>query len=255
MEAIQVVGMRPAWGLPSPSPFCLKLETWLRMEQIPYVPRMLTRPPQSKTGKMPYLLFADSSTLADSNIIIETLANERGIDLSYGASAEEQARAHVILRTIEESLYFSAAWERWFHPEFWPITRDSYFEPLPKGLRLLVAGLIRRSMRTALHGQGTSRHEPERIAAMAASDMQALSDMLGQRPYFLGERPGVVDASAYGLLANVLAYPARTPLKLAMERHRNLIDFCQRIKNLYWRENSAAENPVSFNIESSRMIA
>lgn len=255
MEAIQVVGMWPAWGLPSPSPFCLKLETWLRMEKISYTSLSLSKPPQSKTGKVPYLLFADGSTLADSNMIIETLAQERGIDLNYGASPEEQARAHVILRTLEENLYFAAVWERWLHPEFWPITRQGYFERIPGGLRPLIAGLIRRKVRASLHGQGVSRHEPARIAAMVAGDLQALSTLLGQRPFFLGERPGVVDAAAYGMLANVLAFPARTPLKLALERHRNLIDFCQRIKNLYWRGAHSTGDAASSGLECERKIA
>lgn len=255
MDAIQIMGMRPAWGLPSPSPFCLKLETWLRMEKIPYTSLSLNKPPQSRTGKVPYLLLADGSTRADSNVIIETLAKERGIDLGYGVSPEEQARAHVILRTIEECLYFAGVRERWLHPEFWSITRQGYFEHLPAGMRPLIAGLIRRKVGAALNGQGVSRHEPARIAAMAAGDLQALSTLLGREFFFLGEQPGVVDASAYGMLANVLAFPARTPLKLALERQRNLIDFCQRIKNLYWREGHSSGAAASSGLVSERKIA
>ncbi|MCP4807595.1 MAG: hypothetical protein GY913_10285 [Proteobacteria bacterium] len=45
----------PLWGLPSPSPFVVKLETWLRMAEIPYHSRHLSRPPQSRSGKIPYI--------------------------------------------------------------------------------------------------------------------------------------------------------------------------------------------------------
>ena len=241
MDPIQVAGMTPVWGLPSPSPFCLKLETWLRMEGIPYTPIALTKPPQSRTGKVPYILHGNGSTLADSNRIIETVAAERGIDLAYGATPEQQSRAHVILRTIEESLYFIAVCERWLQPECWPVTREGYFGQLPAGLRPLIAGLVRRKIRGALHGQGISRHESSAIAAVAAADVQALSVLLGEQPFFMGERPGVVDASAYGSLANVLAFPVRTPLKLAVESHPNLVQFCRRIESAYWREGHPAE--------------
>lgn len=240
MEPIQVAGMGPAWGLPSPSPFCLKLETWLRIEGLAYTRLILNKPPQSRTGKVPYLVRPDGSTLADSNIIIESIAKERGIDPGYGATPDERARAHAILRTIEESLYFCAVWERWVLPECWPVTRGGYFGQLPPGLRSLVAALVRRKIRQALHGQGISRHEPDRVTALGTADVKALSVLLGDRPFFTGSRPGVVDASAYGTLANFLGFPCRTPLKSAVEAQPNLIAFCNRMKEAYWNDSTEA---------------
>ncbi len=38
-----------------PSPLVVKLETWLRMAEIPYHSRHLSRPPQSRSGKIPYI--------------------------------------------------------------------------------------------------------------------------------------------------------------------------------------------------------
>jgi glutathione S-transferase len=108
---------------------------------------------------------------------------------------------------------------------------------LPSGLRPLIAVLIRRKVRTTLYGQGISRHDPTRIAALGGEDLRSLSTLLGSRPFFLGDRPTVVDASAYGMLANLLAFPERTPLKLAVESHANLIEFCGRIKSAYWNAN------------------
>lgn len=255
MEAIRVVGMPSIWGLPSPSPFCLKLETWLRMEKIAYTCVPLTKMPQSKSGKVPYILRDDGSTLADSNVIIETLAKERGIDLTYGASPTEQARAHVILRTLEESLYFAGAWERWVHPESWPITRAGYFGPLPAGMRNLVAGLVRRKIRTLLHGQGVARHKPAQIIALAARDVEALATLLGEQPFFQGERPGVTDASAYGLFANAMGFPGRSAIKDLLDRYPNLVAFCQRMKNLYWNEASASGDAASFSPEHRQKVA
>jgi glutathione S-transferase len=232
--------MRPVWGLQSPSPFCLKLETWLRMAGIPYNPISLDKPPQSKTGKVPYLLLNDGATLADSNLIIRTLASERGIDLDGGQTPEEQARTHAVLRLVEESLYFAAVWERWMLPEHWPITRDGYFGTLPAPLRSVFAGLVRRKLKAALHGQGTLRYEPDEIAARGAADIRALSALLGQQAFFGGEQAGVADAAVYGALANLLGFPARTRLKSALEDCPNLVAFCRRIEAAYWSNPSSA---------------
>ena len=40
MPAEKVILHQPpaAWGLPNPSPFCAKLETYLRMAEIPFEP-------------------------------------------------------------------------------------------------------------------------------------------------------------------------------------------------------------------------
>lgn len=245
MQSVRIVGMKPVWGLQSPSPFCLKLETWLRMAGIPYDSIALNKPPQSKTGKVPYMLLDNGATLADSTIIIRTLASERGIDLDLKRTPEEQARGHAILRMVEESLYFVAVWERWMLPEFWPITRDGYFGTLPGPLRTLFAGLVRRKLKAALYGQGILRYEPDEIVARGASDIRSLSALLGRQPYFQGEQAGVVDATVYGALANLLGFPGSTPLKSAVAACPNLIAFCRRIESAYWTDLALQDNSVA----------
>lgn len=230
--------MRPAWGLASPSPFCLKLETWLRIAGIPYQALSLKKAPQSKSGKVPYLLLEGGRTLGDSNAIIAHLAHERGIEPATGQDAEQKARSHAALRLIEESLYFVGAWERW-QPDYWPATRTAYFSVVPAGMRGLFAALVRRRMKAALHGQGTGRRDPAAILAHGKADIDALAALLGERPWFDGDRPGIVDAAAYGTLANVLAFPEPTPMKSATQAHPNLVAFCERMRHAYWHDEPA----------------
>jgi len=42
-------------GLPNPSPFCMKLETYLRLAGLPYTVHTLRGRPGSATGKAPYI--------------------------------------------------------------------------------------------------------------------------------------------------------------------------------------------------------
>jgi hypothetical protein len=55
---ITLYQFEPAFGLPNASPFCLKLETWLRMAGLPYeAPRMtLSAMGRSPKGKLPYIV-------------------------------------------------------------------------------------------------------------------------------------------------------------------------------------------------------
>ena len=66
-----------AWGTPSLSPFCTKLQCWLRMAEIPYevaaAPGMLRAP----RGKVPFIEL-DGAFLADSQAIVARLAATHG---------------------------------------------------------------------------------------------------------------------------------------------------------------------------------
>jgi glutathione S-transferase len=183
------------------------------------------------------------------------LAREHGIELDAGQTPEQQAQAHAVLRLVEESLYFAAAWERWMLPTAWPITRDAYFGVLPGPLRAIVAGLVRHKLKRALHGQGILRYEPDQVATRGFADIRALLALLGQRDYFQGERPGEADASVHGALANLLRFPARTPLRSAVEACPNLVAFCRRIEERYWRKPSAPDATAASDSAASDAAA
>ena len=65
-----------AWNAPNISPFCTKLETYLRMADIPYTIAPGNFPFQkAPKGKVPYILF-EGRLISDSSRII-ALLNER----------------------------------------------------------------------------------------------------------------------------------------------------------------------------------
>lgn len=74
---IKVYQFAPAWGLPNASPFCMKLETYLRMADIPYeiVPNADVR--KAPKGKMPYIKH-EGKVIGDSGLIIEYLKSVYG---------------------------------------------------------------------------------------------------------------------------------------------------------------------------------
>ena len=102
---IKVWSLPPLWGTPSPSPFAIKLMTWLRMADIPYVAPTMMGPPRSRTKKIPYIELENGETVADSSQIIERLTRDRGIALDDGLDTRQRALAHTIRRTVEEHLY------------------------------------------------------------------------------------------------------------------------------------------------------
>ena len=80
------------FGIPNISPFCCKLETWLRIAGIPYEVEVTTNPRKGPPGKLP---FVDDGgvIIADSTIIIDHLKRTRGVDPDAGLDASQRALA------------------------------------------------------------------------------------------------------------------------------------------------------------------
>ena len=67
-----------------------------------------------------------------------------------------------------------------------------------------------------------------------------LSELLADRPFFLGETPTTLDASAFGLLSNVVQVPIESPLKAHASGLVNLVAFCERVRDRYFAPDFAA---------------
>ena len=89
--------------------------------------------------------------------------------------------------------------------------------------------IVRRNTRKTLHAQGTGRHTREQIYALGNADLQALSDALGDKPFFLGDKPTSYDAAIYGTLYNLMKVPTGTPLTTFACSLPNLVAFCERV--------------------------
>ena len=69
---INLFQFHPCWNVPSASPFCIKLETYLKMANLKYQNQYLDDPRKAPKGKLPYITDNDI-TIADSGLIIDYL--------------------------------------------------------------------------------------------------------------------------------------------------------------------------------------
>src|SRR5258708_2484691 len=88
------------WGLPNFSPFCMKVETYLRMAELPFEIKIgdVRKAPK---GKLPFIE-DDGKVVADSEHILDHLKQKYGDKLDEKLDNVERALAHVIRRTFEE---------------------------------------------------------------------------------------------------------------------------------------------------------
>jgi glutathione S-transferase len=222
-----------AFGLPNASPFCMKVETYLRMAGIAYASRYGMYQLRAPKKKLPYI-DDDGRIVADSHLIIDYLKSTYGDRLDAALTAVQRAEGTAILRLLEDSLYWVLLYARWIDELGWPMTRQTFFGALPAPLRWFVPRLARRSLARQLYAQGTGRHQADEIYGIGSADITALSLLLGDKPYFLGEEASSVDAAAYAFLANILDVPLDLPLRQAARAHANLPAYCARMRARYY---------------------
>lgn len=230
-QEVHVYSLGGAWGTASASPFCLKLLTWLRMADIPHRVTYLKGPPKSSTGKAPYIDRPDGSYLVDSSFIIETLTDEHDVELDAHLSDEQRATAHLLQRTLENSLYFVLIWQRWINN--WNVTREAFFGHLPPVIGTVVPALLRRRVVTQTYQQGIGRLPEKEIFDIGCADIEAAANVLGDNDWFFGE-PSTTDAIIHSFLSGLLAAPIDDQLKRAAQSHDNLVAHTQRINKLHW---------------------
>ncbi len=222
----------PVWDLPNPSPFCCKVETYLRMAEIDYQVSDSV-PPFAPKRKLPYIVDGDR-TVADSRLIIEYLNVQYDVDLNRGLTPTQKAQSLAFERMIEDDLFWVMLWSRWCQPHNWGVNKKAIFGSFGPVGRSLGSWLARRKVRGDLWSQGISRHREDEIFQIGNRDLDALSEFLGDKPYFMGEQPTTLDASAFGLLINVIGCPIESALKVHAQSLKNLTSYCLRMRDRYF---------------------
>lgn len=217
----------PAPGLPNASPPCMKVEAFLRLAEIPYQ----AAPPDFRAapkGRVPYVDL-DGELVGESGLIIDRLAALHGIDLDAGLDPRERAAAHAFGRMLDDDLYLAMLYERWLDDANWALVRTTFFASVPETMRAKIAEGVRTSQRQRLEAHGMGSHTPEEVAALGRADVDALAQLLGERPFMMGETPSLLDCTAHAYVANLLIPPFTGPLKDAAQAHANLVAYNQRM--------------------------
>jgi len=233
MGKVVVHQLPGAWGLQSISPFCLKLDLYLKLAEIPYEVVIEGAPFKGPKRKAPWIEH-DGRVIGDSSLIIDYLNRTFDVDLDAGLTPAQRATARAMRAMIDENLYWVVIYERWIDRDNFASFRHTVLGAVPLPLRLLVAPLARRGVRRQFVGQGMGRHTPQEIAAIGARDIDALSGWLGDGEYMMGDAPSEIDAAAFGMLANIWYAPIEGDLKRHLTARENLVRYVERIQAQYY---------------------
>ncbi|XP_078612868.1 failed axon connections homolog [Branchiostoma floridae x Branchiostoma japonicum] len=219
----------PVKAFPCPSPFGVKLETYLRMAGIAYEPMYDWYTSTGPKGKMPWIEY-NGEAMGDSGLIMEFLNREKGVDLNQSLSAADKAVGRAFTKMVEENTFWGLAFNR--YEDNFDKLHELY--ELPWDIRL-VMWLPRRIVRQAMWAHGIGRHSKDEIEGIIEKDLKAISAFLGTKPYLMGDEPTEVDAAVFGQLSGILwAFPDSYLYRIVTVDCPNLQAYCVRIKDRYW---------------------
>lgn len=229
------------WGIPSPSPFCMKLETFFRMSDIPFKSMNVLDPlsaPQNRMApkkKIPFVEI-DGKLIGDSSFIVDLVKSKYGDKVDSFLSKKQYAYGLAIQRLFEDHFFWSMVYSRWFDELGWAVTNPEFFGGLRWPLRQVVPKQRKNRMKKVLYHQGVGRNTQDEIYSSAKRDLDAFSDLLGDNKFIFGDQPTSFDAMAHGFLVNTMRVPFDYDLKLYALKFDSFRRYCDRIDELYYPE-------------------
>ncbi len=230
---IKLIKFGAHFGVPDPSPFVLKLETYLRLAKIDYAP-IKGDVRKAPKGKFPILIDGDK-TIADSQFCIDYLKETYGDPLNEGVSSLEKAHHHMLRLGLENETYFTMVAYRWLHENNSLTIRDAFFSKMGLPGKLIFK-IVRKKIRRDVMGHGVLRHSWEEIDQLIKTDIDALETLLGDDPFFGGHEPKEIDCTTFAFIANMIVPDLASPFRDISRQSPTLIAYHNRMSEMVFAD-------------------
>ncbi|KAM3717604.1 Uncharacterized protein ACO02O_01627 [Dirofilaria immitis] len=176
--------------IPNISPFCLKLETWLRMADIQYE-NICSWSTRSLEGTVPFLEYngkeyPDSAlAIRDMTVIFSKESMESHLN------DEQKATARAFEAMAENSLAIANGYFRFtehFDEVFQQLPNDA-FGMLTPIWKFLIKKMMTFKIKKRMPLLAIGKHSHDEIINIAIDDLKSISSYLGNKHYFTGFKP------------------------------------------------------------------
>lgn len=213
---------------PSYVPFAVKLETYLRMANLPYM--NVHSYEMSPKGKMPWIEY-NGEIVSDSQFCIEFLNKKFDKDLNKHLSLENKAIGRAFQKMLEENTYWTMML---FRLNFDDDMKMMSLENMSRFLKWWSHRYYCRWNLRNAKAHGIGRHSKQEVHSIMMADLKALSDFLGKKKFLFGENPCETDCSIFGQLSQFYWHTFGNPPEIAIKEFTNLCQYCERMKETFW---------------------
>ena len=212
------------------SPFCLKLEIYLKYTNLSYENKFSLEFNHSPTNKFPFIE-RKGYKYSDSSIIVNMLEEElKNNALNNHLTNEQKAISLAFQRLIEEHLYWGIIYSRWIDLSFgstWKKTLQESLD-LPKIMFNILYPSMRRNATKQILGQGLNLISKSEIYNKIDNDLKSIAYFLGDKKYFFNEKLSILDIICYSFLEMINNDSCNKKIKSLLNKYSNLKNFCDR---------------------------
>jgi glutathione S-transferase len=197
------------------SPFCGKVRKLLKLKGVPYTVvnynglKARAAAALSAAGKLPVLDY-DGERIQDSSVIADFIEKKHPGKSLYPENPVDRARARIWEDWADESLYWHEVYLRFNIPEVFPRVVELLCEGRPAWERPLFRMVARRQIGAKLKAQGIGKLPRERVEQNFFGHLEAISTVLGERMWLVGDHISMADIAVAAQLDEVLR---TSPLK------------------------------------------
>ncbi|KAE9556219.1 hypothetical protein FO519_000558 [Halicephalobus sp. NKZ332] len=244
-DVVYLVQIPRAGAIPSLSPFCFKLETWLRMAGIKYhnVSNDFTH--VSYKGQIPFIEL-NGRQIADSDHIIMELTKIFNVELDKNLTPLEWANSIAYHHLIEHGILWGNLYFKSINNNFMatPDGVINHFTGFKKFIfKSFILGQRRRSFAAKCKAQGIGLDTPAEVEATLKNQIKALSTFMGESKFLIKDVPTTVDAVCFSALCHFYYLPINKMIKNYIDEQENLVDYMRRMKEEFWSDwNEATTN-------------
>jgi glutathione S-transferase len=250
---LKLYGYLRVWGLSDMSPFVSTTDAYLRMAGFDFEAVVLPQGDLTRTpkGKLPFIVDGDGTVVSDSVLIQQYLEKKYGDRLDARLTKEQKAAATLMARAFGECWYWFAVQTRYRRDEDFAVYDplwSTFLSWLPEDQRAEPVRLFREHLLTQFWYHGAGRNSEAEVEQIACSQLDAMSDFIGDKKYMLpGDTPTSLDAAAYANLVHIMLTPFPSPIIQYANSKPVLCRYVDRIFEQYYahlraeREESARQ--------------
>ncbi|CCD65046.1 GST_C_6 domain-containing protein [Caenorhabditis elegans] len=225
---------RPANRQPNLSPYCLKIETFLRANRIKHevVGTWLTLR-QSPRGLLPFIEL-NGQQISDSQVIVWKL--QKHFDLDDKLEGSDRGTARAVERMIDLSTNYALLVDKTVNNAHLLLARQVSNLPLPSFLTNYLAKGFSQTARKRVNGV-LGKLDVAEQKELLRRDIRAIDDILGDKKFLFGDRITSVDCSVFGQIGAVFYLPYRQQISdLLEDDFPRVRAYCDRIRQHYYPE-------------------
>ncbi|CAJ0598118.1 unnamed protein product [Cylicocyclus nassatus] len=230
-----------AKALPNLSPFCLKIETFLRANKIPYevCPLLMGR---SQYGLLPFVEL-NGEHIADSQIIMDRL--QKHFNVKQLDNPKDRAIARAIDRMMDSHTFLLQYQYKLIDNDNSLVEiafRDGGF---PEAILPIIvppmAYMMRRKASQKVAGS-IGKLSDDNYKDLLRKDYDAYQTLLGQQKFMFGDEISAADCTLFGQLATTIYLPINNYAKEVLkEEYPKLVQYCDRIRDTVFGKDFTSE--------------